>query len=256
MEIARPVKSVVKAMALLDRIALDDAARQGVTLSVLAQELGLPQNTVHNLLKTLIVSGYVAQQGRGVYVAGPKCAQIGRVSQCADPHVYQRVMASLHRFVDAEGEACVCSTLVNGERVTVAVVDSTHTVSVSHATIDGEPFFAKCTGRMLAACATDAELQQILTRQGMPGPRWNDIHEEKHLRSELKKLREQGYSLLNDPRDELVAIACPISDGIDPPWGTLATYAPAYRCSEERCRQLLARLQAVAKDLFRDITLA
>ena len=146
MEKPTPIKSVMKAMALLDRIALEDTARQGVTLSALAQELGLPQNTVHNLLRSLIATGYVVQSGRGVYVAGPKCAQIGRVAQCADPYVHQRVMDALHRFVDAEGEACVCSTLVNGERVTVAVVDSTHTVSVSHATIDGEPVFAKCTG--------------------------------------------------------------------------------------------------------------
>lgn len=256
MENLLPVKSVAKAMAVLDCIALDDAARQGVTLSALAERLGLPQNTLHGLLKTLVASGYVAQKGRGVYVAGPKCAQIGRVARFADPRIHQRVMAALHRFVDAEGEACVCSNLVNGERVTVAVVDSTHTVSVSRATIDGEPFWAKCTGRMLAACAEEAELRQIIARQGTPGPYWNDIDDEQRLRAELARLREQGYSLVNDERDDLVAIACPIWRGAEPAWGTLATYAPSYRCSEERRRQLLERLKGIAGDLCRDISLA
>jgi DNA-binding IclR family transcriptional regulator len=256
MEKSPPVKSVAKAMAALDCIALDDAARQGVTLSAIAGKLGLPQNTVHSLLKSLVASGYVAQKGRGVYVAGPKCAQIGRVARFADPRIHQRVMAALHRFVDAEGEACVCSNLVSGERVTVAVVDSTHTVSVSRATIDGEPFFAKCTGRMLAACADESELQQVIARQGMPGRHWNDINDESRLRAELARLREQGYSLVNDERDDLVAIACPIWQGVPPAWGTLATYAPAYRCSGERCYQLLKRLKSIAGDLSAEISLA
>jgi IclR family acetate operon transcriptional repressor len=256
MEKPPPVKSVAKAMAALDCIALDDAARQGVALSAIAGKLGLPQNTVHSLLKSLVASGYVAQKGRGVYVAGPKCAQIGRVARFADPRIHQRVMAALHRFVDAEGEACVCSNLVSGERVTVAVVDSTHTVSVSRATIDGEPFFAKCTGRMLAACADESELQQVIARQGMPGRHWNDINDESRLRAELARLREQGYSLVNDERDDLVAIACPIWQGVPPAWGTLATYAPAYRCSGERCGQLLKRLKSIAGDLSAEISLA
>ncbi|HEY3415146.1 MAG TPA: IclR family transcriptional regulator C-terminal domain-containing protein [Armatimonadota bacterium] len=256
MENQSSVKSVVKAMALLDRIALDDVSHKGVTLASLAQELGLPQNTAHNLLKSLVASGYVAQQGRGIYVAGPKCAQIGRVTQCADPRTYQRVMASLHKFVDAEGEACVCSTLINGERVTVAVVDSTHTVSVSHALVDGEPFWAKSTGRMLAASAGEAELQQVIARQGMPGRHWNDIGDEAGLRAALSETRSQGFSLLHDERAELVAIACPITDGANPVWGTLATFAPAYRCPEKRRRQLLERLRAVAGDLCEEIAQA
>jgi DNA-binding IclR family transcriptional regulator len=253
MESSSPVKSVTKAMALLDRIALGDVSRQGVTLTSLAQELDIPQNTAHNLLKSLIASGYVAQQGRGVYVAGPKCAQISRLSQCADPVIYQRVVAALHRFVDAEGEACVATVLANGERITFAQVDSTHSVTVSHATMDGKPFFAMCTGRMLAACADEAELVQIVSRHGMPGRHWEGIADEKRLRAELKRLKEQGWSLVHTPQDELVAMACPISDGVRPAWGTLATYAPAYRCPEERCGQLLRRLRTIAGDLYRDI---
>ncbi|HEY3266794.1 MAG TPA: helix-turn-helix domain-containing protein [Armatimonadota bacterium] len=253
MENETSVKSVVKALALLDRIALGDVARQGVALSAIAQELGLPQNTAHNLLKTLIASGYVSLHGRGVYVAGPKCAQMGRVARLVDPATHQRVMAALHRFVDAEGEACVCSILADGERVTVAVVDGTHTVTVSHATMDGEPFFAKSTGRMLAAAAGEDELRRIVDRQGMPGRHWDDIQDEESLRAELAKTRAQGFSLLVDQKHELVAIACPITDGVEPAWGTLATYAPAYRCPAKRRRELLARLCIIAADLYRDI---
>lgn len=54
MESSSPVKSVTKAMVLLDRIALGDVSRQGMTLTALAHELDIPQNTAHNLLKSLI----------------------------------------------------------------------------------------------------------------------------------------------------------------------------------------------------------
>jgi IclR family pca regulon transcriptional regulator len=247
-----PVKSVQKALALLDRLALGDLARRGVALSELAQEFGLPLNTAHNLLKSLVACGYVAMSGRGVYLAGPKCAQLSRVAQCAETDFQGRVLTELQRFVDAEGEACLCVILVEGERVKVGAVDSTRAVRVAHATVENEPFFARPSGRLLAAMADEAELQQILARQGMPGADWDGITADAALRQALAAVRAQGWCLINGP--ELIGLSCPILNADGRTWGALGTFAPAYRCAEERQHQLLAGLQRAAAVLGREIS--
>lgn len=243
-----PVKSVQKALMLLDRIALGDLTRRGVLLADLAQETGLPVNTTHNLLKTLVSSGYVTVQSRGVYSAGPKCTQIGRVSQCANPRIQQRLLAALQRFVDTEGESCVCVLLVNGERVIVGAVDSTHAIRVVNSTVEKAPFFVKATGRMLAAVATEAELEQILERQGWPGDCWDGITDATALSRALATIRETGWCQAQDHHGELVGLAVPVPERNGRTWGVLGTFAPAFRCPAERIEEMIPRLQQIAAD--------
>lgn len=249
MEKTSPVKSVTKALALLDRIALGDVGRQGVTLTELARELRLPVNTAHNLLKSLVASGYVAQQGRGVYAAGPKCAQLGRVAQCGDAEFQRRLLAVLQEFVAEAGEACLCCTLANGERVLVAALESSQAVRVARATVEDVPFFARVTGRLLAALATPAELQQILARQGWPGERWQGIADDAALEAVLAPLRAQGYCLEEQTAGDLVAMACALTAADGQVWGVLASYAPVYRCHRARQRRLLETLRQTAAQL-------
>lgn len=249
MENLSPVKSLHKALALLDRLALGDSARQGVPLATLAHEFAMPVNTVHNLVKTLVSCGYAARISRGLYAAGPKCRQLARVAQCAEPSTKACVLRELHRFVDVEKEACVCSILANGERVMVGVVDSTHAVRVAQATVEAVPFFGRATGRMLAAMADAAELQQILDRQGLPGANWDGLADDDALRRELARMRKQGWCGVTDADQGLVGIACPVLLANGDCWGVLGAYAPVYRCDQRRCRQLLVSLKQSASAL-------
>ncbi len=243
-DLSVPVKSVQKAMALLDRIVLEDVEGRGVALSELAQHVGMPSNTAHNLLKSLIACGYVAPGGRGVYVAGAKCRQIGLLARFAEPQARQRLLGELLRFAQAEGEACVCSILVNGARVTVGSVDSTHAIQVAQTTIETAHFFARATGRILAAIADDEELREIIERHGMPGENWDGIVEEQSLRQALALVRDEGFCMLRD--SDLIAFACPVYRANGSVWGALGAYAPAYRCPEERQGQLREALLSTA----------
>ncbi len=248
-EASLPVQSVVKALALLDRLALGDARRQGVSLASLAAEFGWPLNSTHNLLKTLVGCDYVALRGRGVYGAGSKCEQMRRVAGCANAAVRERVLRVLRAYADAENEGCVCVMLADGQRVMVGAVDGNHAIRVSHATVEATPFFAKATGRMLAALADERELAQVVARHGLPGEQWNGLDDLETLRAELAKLRRQGWCEIEQIEDEVVALACPILDADGGPWGALGAFAPAYRCPAERRRQLLDRLRATAREL-------
>lgn len=246
-ERAIPISSVRKALALLDRLALGDLARRGVSLSALAREFDWPLNSTHNLVKTLVACGYVRQIGRGLYAAGPKCEQVARAEQCGDARVQAGILEALDGFVEAEGEPCVCVTVVHGRRVMVAAVDGTHAVRVSQGVVEDVPFFGKATGRMLAALADEDGLREILARNGLPGSHWKGVRDEADLRRRLAALRAKGCCVVRQTDADLVAIACPVMRADGRPWGALGTYAPAYRCPrgrEVRLRRALERAAA------------
>ncbi len=244
-----PVKSVGKAMALLDRIALGDPDRRGVGLTSLAEEFGWPLNSTHNLLKTLVTSGYLALRRRGVYVAGPKCRQLAAVARCAEPGNLERIMAKLQEFVDIENEPCVCSVLAQGRRLVVASVESSHAVRISHATYEDAPFFSKATGRLLAAIAEPAELEEIIERHGLPGEHWTGIDSRPALEQALANLRQEGWCEMEDNGQQVIAMATPIPGMDGHAWGVLGTYAPTFRCTAGRRAELRRTLRRFANEM-------
>jgi IclR family acetate operon transcriptional repressor len=249
MEKTIPVLSVAKAMGLLDMVIIDELRQGGASLADLARRMGMPVNSAHNLLKTLEACGYIQRLGRGRYAPGLKCRQIGRLNRHASGQAAPAVVERMARFAEDPGEGCVLAVLVGGERAVLASVDSRQAIRVCNATVDGSPFFAKATGRMLAAVASDDELEQILQRQGMPGEHWNGIGGRAELRRELSAIARRGWCRMDMPAEGLIAWACPVRDRLGGVWGVAGAYAPSFRCGPGRCRQIVRALAALAADL-------
>mgnify|MGYP002552554999 CR=1 FL=1 len=71
-----PVKSLKKALDLLSVLLFQDGEEKGFAVKELGERLGLPANSVHNLLKTMAVCGYAEKNADGRYTYGPVCRQI------------------------------------------------------------------------------------------------------------------------------------------------------------------------------------
>ena len=211
--------------------------------------MAMPNNSAHNLLKTMVACGYVQKNGHGVYVQGLKCRQLGRLNQMAAPALREAIVTKLKHFAARSGEGCLLTTLVNGDRVVVARVDSTQAIQVSHATIQDGAFFARVTGRILAAHATGEELRQIITRHGMPDASWNGIKTEAALEKALARLRQQEWDRVDTPGEGLIGLGCPVFTSPGHAWGALGLYAPAFRCPPKQSERLIKDMLRFAKEL-------
>lgn len=249
-----PVRSLKKALDILDLIIEADLHEVDASLAGLARRMGMPSNSVHNLLKTMVACGYVRKNGHGLYVQGVKCRQLGRVNRLEAPAVHDAVQQRLQQLTEETGEGCLLAVLMNGERVVAARVDSTHAVQVSHATIEDLPFFSRATGRALAAYATADELEQIIARHGMPGAQWDNITERAALQSALAKVREDGTCTVATPEYGLIGLACPVVDADGKAWGVLGLYAPAFRCTPKTIKTFGGKMQECAKVLSGTLT--
>jgi IclR family acetate operon transcriptional repressor len=244
-----PVLSVKKALDLLDQIVESDLSGNTAKLAELAQRMSMPSNSVHNLLKTLVACGYVRQSGRGGYAPGYKCRQLGQIGHLQRPASREKMEAALRRFAHDQGEDCVLAILVNGERVVLCYAEATQAVCISPTRMEKVPFYEKPTGRLLAALAGEAEFQQVLARQGLPGPQWENIQDEQTLRERLSALRRCGWCQIEDQPEGLTALACPVNDLEGNAWGVVGTFAPSFRCSKKRSQELRQSLFVLAEEL-------
>ena len=95
----RPVKSVARAVALLDDLA--DAGGRA-TLSQLAATSGLPAATIHRLLSTLVARGHVRREHGRRYALGPRLVRLG---EAASRMLGEGVRPLLVELVGATGES-------------------------------------------------------------------------------------------------------------------------------------------------------
>ncbi|HRU04163.1 MAG TPA: helix-turn-helix domain-containing protein [Candidatus Brocadiia bacterium] len=266
-----PVQSVRKALDLLNVLAFDDVARQGVALTELARRMGMKPNSAHNLLKTLAACGYAAQTEDGRYVAGPSLRAVGLFNSLTSAAASRAVSAAVAGLVSRLREYAVFAALVNGQRVVLGALNADQSIAVNHAALQKAILWSTPTGRVLAAFASAGELQSVLERNGQPGEAWAEA--QKNMERELEAIRRHGACVVDDPRKDIVAFAVPVlvpgTRCGSPPTagsqrvpaagrllGSLGCYAPRYRCPKASFKEKLAALQGAAETLARELDAA
>lgn len=247
------LKSLVKASEVMDLLIEQPIDGQGLGLSVIAQRMRLPLNSVHSILRTLCACGYARQVKRGQYAIGGKLLNL--IPQPAPDESLLRpwMIQRLKRCASEHREAYVCSILRQGERYIFAHIHSEHAVEINRTVLDDVPFYSKVSCRVLAAFCTRQQREQIIARQGLPGDLWPEASTPERLEAMLKAIREQGYLVLPDPVMEVVTIACPLFTRQGAFWGTVGSYAPMYRMRSKQLKQWLDHLCRFAKQTIIDI---
>ncbi|MFA4944599.1 MAG: IclR family transcriptional regulator [Lentisphaeria bacterium] len=245
---AIPVKSLKKALDLLD-LLLAEEPDGGRPLSELARQMGMPANSTHNLLKTMVACGYVEQMPDGRYRPGAKLRQIGRLNRFADEAVRARIGHVLRELGERLGEACVLATLRGGQRVVIARVDCRQAIRVDAAMAEEGRIYDSPTGRVLAANAAPEELEAILARNGLPGALWDGISAREGLETALAALRSEGFSFVGPDAGGVIAVACPVLGGDGRLFGALGCHAPEFRCPAEKQAQIRRELCQAAERL-------
>jgi DNA-binding IclR family transcriptional regulator len=203
-------------------------------------------NSAWNLLKTLCDCGYLDQQGRGLYVPGPKVRQLGSTNRFDAPSVRDAIETSLRPFVQVQMESALVAILTGGARLVIARAEADRAVTVSHDRVEESGFFAKPTGRMLAALADEDQLDQVLEHNGLPGEDWEGISDRADLERALVPLGREGLCAVVDETREMFAAACPIRPCPSEIPAVVGIYAPLYRCDADRQAELIGHLQETA----------
>lgn len=243
-----PIQSIKRALDLLDYLLLKGLWDDGLPLQTLADHLDVAATTAHNILRTMIVCGYVEQDSRRGYRLGRRCRDISRSGRLA-LKLDERAAGLLHSLAEKIGESVVLATLLNGSRYPLLRADGHQLIKVDSAVESHRAFFEVVTGRVLAAYASPSELEDIIGANGLPGPAWDGIDDRAGLERALKGIRRQGLAEENSPEKGLFALAVPVLDAGGDLLAALGCHLPSFRAEREHVEIIREAVVQTAADL-------
>jgi DNA-binding IclR family transcriptional regulator len=202
------LKTVKKALAILDTFT-QDIPSQGVT--EIAKKLGLPKSTTFSLLSALREEGYILYDAdTRKYSLGFKPLDLaGRIQYRRDlKNLSFPVLQELSKSI---GEDIGLNILIEGKRVCIALVESRY--FVRHLVPLGKalPLHCSAAGKVLMAYHSRHEIEEMVSRHGLPRFTPNTITQKERLMAELAGIRERGYGESREEfGKEAAALAFPI----------------------------------------------
>lgn len=237
------VDAVSKAMELLFLVADEP----GLGVSELARRSGNTKARAFRLLGTLEESGLVRrQQPLAAYELGHRVLFLGAAA---------REQISLARIatplLEELGQKCNESVLVrirDGlETVCVAWWEASHAIRVQNQFGNRRPLYVGASGKLLLAYAPDEIQDEVLSgkREQFTS---NTITKRTQLEKELKKIREDGYSIsAAEKLPDTVAVAAPVHDAQGVVVASLSMTAPSSRVSKSDLPKYIKLITAGAR---------
>jgi IclR family transcriptional regulator, acetate operon repressor len=245
---ASDVRSIDRAVAILDSFT---ARRPALTLSDVAQAVGLGTSTAHRILRSLVAHGLVKRdEAAKTYSLGPHVLKLARNAAGA-MDVRELARPILVRLRDAAGET-VGLHLLRDERFRV-VVDQAESHQPLRRTYTelGEPIplHQGAPGKVLLAYATEPVRESIL-EGSLEAANDRTIVDPDQLRHELTRICSDGYSLSFGERvSGIHTVAVPVIDQAGAAVASISVTGPALRMPRQRLESLAPIARAAAAEL-------
>ncbi|MFI6794806.1 IclR family transcriptional regulator [Streptosporangium canum] len=194
------VQSVDRALDVLEALA-ERGGEAG--LSEIAARTGLPYGTIHRLLRTLLVRGYVRQESDRRYALGGALVRLGEV---AERMVGTWAQPYLAKMVELSGETANLAVLEGDFIVYVAQVPSPRRLRMFAEVGRRVLPHSTAVGKVLMAGRPDTEVASLVERTGMPRRTANTITDLPGMLAELERVRDRGYAM--DLGEEELGVHC------------------------------------------------
>lgn len=239
------VQSLLRAISLLDSIA--GGSEQGVSLTDLAQEVGLAPSTAHRLLTTLEQARYVSFNPDGrlwtiglqMFASGYGFVRSRNLAEVARP-----LMRSL---MEEAGETVNLAIEDDGQAVYLAQVECRQMMRAFARPGSRVPLHCSGVGKAMLANMDDKAVAAILHKRGTPRLTMKTCTSPVQLRADLERTRAEGYSI--DDEEHAVGLRCigtAIFDETGEAIAAISVSGPVARIDDERLRVLANMAVATA----------
>jgi DNA-binding IclR family transcriptional regulator len=208
-EESKTVQAVERALAIMDVLA---EAAVPMAITDLAEKVQLNISTVHRLLSTLAINGYVEQDKSSHYKLGLKLFAMGKASLYA-----QDLQTISHPFLEELvarcNETANLAILDGRDVIYIDQVESNNIVIVRMFARVGSrgPAHATGSGKMLLSSLSDEDYDRLFAGVKLEHYTSETITDVNILKKELQRIRSQGYAIDLGERDENVrCVAAPI----------------------------------------------
>lgn len=236
------IRAVERVCDILDLLQETEDA---VSLSQLAQAVGLPKSSVFRYLSTLEARGYAERDPEtdhyrlGLALLPLQARQLDLLVQAIRPYL---------ESLRAELEETVSFAVLDGDRaLQLEVMQSPRGVRTTAEPGDREPLHASALGKALASQLDDGRVRTLLRRAGAPQLTPSTIVDTTAYLAELATVRESGWAFEEGERDpDANGVAIPLKPGRP---AALGVSAPATRLPRGLAASMVKSLNDVAEQL-------
>jgi len=248
--LSESVRAVERSLGVLLCFSQEDPV---LSLTQIAERVGIPKSTGHRLLATLENKRFVSRDhATGNYRLGFRLIELAalvfrhaELESCVQPH--------LHRLSAECGETVDLAILDGTHVVYLQVVESAQRVRIAAEVGHRLPVFCTATGRAFMAYLPDEQVDAILN-EGLTRYTAYTRLEHPNLYEAVRVARAQGYAMSEQEYEQDInAVAAPILDANKYPVAVIAVVGPSYRLTRERMSLLGPVVRATAEAIAREM---
>ncbi len=245
---AYTVKSLVKALSILDSLAESDQSTY--TLTELSRRLHLHVSTVHRLLVNFVRQGFVEQDpSTGGYQLGFRVLRMGlRVLDRLD---FRRVAQPLLRELNRRTQETVHLAILQGDHaISIDKLDSPQPVSLDARLGGAIPLHCTGVGKSLLAYQSDETLSRLARSPGLERFTARTITTLPEMKRELAGIRKDGYAVDNEEAVQgLRCVAAPLFDHTGRAIAAFSVAGPASRVTPARVPEIARLVRETARQI-------
>lgn len=231
------IQVINRALDILEFLKKNESRQ--LSLSEIADHFELNHSTCANIIKTLIIRGYVEKSSG--YTLGPNAIALGNYGT-TPVNVIDIAKLYLKSLKNNTNESCILAILQDNLRVTVHNELTEHELQA--VTRNEKNAYLTATGRILIANLNKSERNRYIKKYGLPGNMWPDVKDEKDLNLQLDKIVFDKIAF-HFADSDIVGIAVPIFNNkiIE---ASLGIYLPVSRFTETNKEKLIQQLKNTA----------
>ncbi|MFI1379089.1 IclR family transcriptional regulator [Embleya sp. NPDC020886] len=244
--------SLRRALAVLEQVR-DHAGAEGLSLTELADALGLSKSTVLRLAQPLLDTGLLARDRRhGHFRLGPGALALGQ-AYLAGIDLRTAAAEEAHRLMREAGGTVHLCVPDAPHIVYIDKVENETAVRMASRIGSRAPMYCTAVGKAMLAWLPEEIFTQVVDA-GLPTVTARTLTDPTLLRTELARIRNRGYSVddrENEP--EVRCVAAPIFDHNDVVVGALSVSGLTSRVTAARVRELGPAVAAAALRVSRTL---
>lgn len=244
------VQSLVRALRLLQEVA---DAGDGITLTEVANRVGLPVSSAHRLLSTLQLEGFVRFDGeRTLWFVGVKAFTVGNAFLRARDLV-QVARPYMRGLMEQCDETVNLAVEDSGQIIYLAQIECRQMMRALASPGARVPMHSSAVGKVLLAYANPVVQQPMLDRMKLERFTANTITGRERFLRTLAEIRAQGYGF--DDEEHAVGLRCvaaPIFNEAREAIAGISLSGPAARVTDKRFRELAGLVQRTARVITRE----
>ena len=230
---------------------LDFVARtpEPVAVATLAQGLGIPRNSVYEIVHTLVVRGFLRLGDDGRLRLGLRLFELGN-AYAASLDLLPTARPIVSDVVSECNETTHLAILDGRHVVYLIKQESTRPVRVLSEVGGRIPAHATAVGKTILAYMAREEAVRRLTTESLERLTPNTITDVGELLAQLDQTVRRGYATDNEESSpEVCCVAAPVRDRSGGVIGALSISAPRSRISSSRRDELVSLVMRSAKAL-------